>query len=285
LDNNEEIQWVMGDLSALKTAAHAYYSENGRPGNAPRLSEILRYFDDGSLPRNAASLYAVRGGVAGWYVGYRAAGLREETYRLLHENANTLELVCDDLRSPWKRGSAYIWSLALPLSAFGGRAPEAAIRSGETADTAAVMLGAAILMNIIDDHRHGGYYYRYPREPWRWRSALVHRRAYRDRFFGRPHGPLPFLAPPRLRPQPNFRPGGPHPSIVPPHHRGPSGRDYDVRRPERRWREPRLKPPAFRPGGRHRPIRRLEPPRRRETPRRGEEFRREDRRDGPRGRP
>jgi hypothetical protein len=268
LDENEEIQWVMGDISALKTAVHAYYGENGQTANAPSLSEILRYFDDGSLPPNAASLYAVRNGAAGWYVGYRAAGLGEETYRLLHENANTLELVCDDLRSPWKRGSAYIWSLALPLRAFGAGAgaPRATIRGGDAIGTAAVMIGTAVLLNIIDDHRHGGYCYRYPKEPWRWRSALVYRHAYRDRFFGRPHRSPP---PPHHRPV--FRPRSPRAAIAQPrsphYNRGPSRRDYDVRRPEPRRLEPRQK------SGR-RPE--SPPPRRRETHRRGEELRRRD---------
>jgi hypothetical protein len=81
LDENEEVQWVMGDLSALKTAAHTYYSENGQTGKAPSLSEVLQYFDEDSLPPNAASLYAVRSGVKGWYVGYRAAGLKGEIGR------------------------------------------------------------------------------------------------------------------------------------------------------------------------------------------------------------
>jgi hypothetical protein len=235
LDENEEIQWVMGDLSALKTAAHAYYSENGQSRKAPSLSEILRYFDEESLPPNAASLYAIRSGIAGWYVGYRAAGLKDETYGLLSKNANTLELVCDDLRSPWRRGSAYIWSLALPLGVFGNGAPSATIRGGDAAGdavgTAAVMIGTAILLNIIDDHRHGGYTYHYPRGPWYWRSPLAYRRPYRDRLFGRAHGFAPL--PPRRRPV--VRPGGSRPDrTAAPRIGGPSRREHDVRRPEPR---------------------------------------------------
>jgi hypothetical protein len=246
LDENEEIQWVMGDLSALKTAAHTYYSENGQTGKAPSLSEVLQYFDEDSLPPNAASLYAVRSGVKGWYVGYRAAGLKDETYRLLHENANTLELVCDDLRSPWKRGSSYIWSLALPLNAYGASTPQATIRGSDAAGTAAVMLGTAILLNIIDDHRRGGYTYCYPREPWRWRSGLAYRHAYRDRFFGRPHRSLPS---PRMHHRPIFRPR--HETSP---YRGPSRWDHDRRSGGGGYRqEPRLKPPAHRPGGERRP--------------------------------
>ncbi|MDR2174777.1 MAG: hypothetical protein LBO82_02420 [Synergistaceae bacterium] len=258
LDENEEVQWVMGDLSALKTAACAYYSENGESGRAPSLSEILRYFDENSLPPNAASLYSVRHGAAGWYVGYRAAGLKGETCRLLGENANTLELLCDDLRSPWRRGSAYIWSLALPLSVLGAGGPKTVIRSSaeDAVGTAAVMIGTAILLNIIDDHRHGGYYYRYPKAPWRWRSPLAYRSPYHDRFFGRPHHrPLP----PRPRPRPIFRHKVPRPrpvEIAPPPHRGPSERDRDIRRPGPRPRpqpQPQPKPPVFRPGGGRRP--------------------------------
>jgi hypothetical protein len=301
LDENEEVQWVMGDLSALKTAAHLYYSdycgENGQKRNAPSLSEILRYFDDGSLPPNAASLYAVRGGVAGWYVGYRAAGLKDETYRLLHENANTLELVCDDLRSPWKRGSAYIWSLALPLGAYGAGAPKATIRGSDAVGTAAVMIGTAILLNIIDDHRHGGYYYHYPRGPWYWKSALAYRHAYRDRFFGRSHR---FLPPPSPHRRPVFRPDAdkkyprPRPAeIAPPHRSGPRGnprrdprQNRNIRRPGPEGPRPERHRGPARPGG-HEIGRRPESPSpRREAPRREhEQFRREDRREDGRGRP
>jgi hypothetical protein len=269
LDENEEIQWLMGDLSALKTAAHAYYSENGQSRKAPSLSEILRYFDEDSLPPDAASLYAIRSGVAGWYVGYRAAGLKDETCGLLSENANTLELVCDDLRSPWRLGSAYIWSLALPLGVSG--APSATIRGGDAAGTAAVMIGTAILLNIIDDHRHGGYTYHYPKGPWYWRSPLVYRRPYRDRLFGRlgrAHRSAP-LPPRRL---PAIRPGGPRPGrekAPAPRLRGPAGREHGVRRPERR-------PESLRGGRRLKGPRPEERSRPETVRRRGEELRRED---------
>jgi hypothetical protein len=235
LDENEEIQWVMGDLSALKTAAQTCYADSGRSRAAPSLPKILRYFDDDSLPPNAASLYAVRSDGLTWYVGYRAAGLKNETHRLLHENANTLALVGDDLRSPWRRGSSYIWSPALSLS-YGGGAPRTTIRRrdpvGDAIGVAAVTVGAAILLNIVDDHRRGGYYYHYPKHPWQWRSALAYRRDCRDRLIGRYRRPGP--------PRPVFRPG-PRPraaEIAPPRHEGPPRRDprerENVRRPGHR---------------------------------------------------
>jgi hypothetical protein len=109
-----------------------------------------------------------------------------------------------------------------------------------------VMIGTAILLNIIEDHRHGGYYYHYPKGPWHWRSPLVYRRPYRDRFFGH-RGSLP-----RPHPRTTFRPGGPRPDEIAPPHRAP--RDHDIRRPGPGLRPgPRPKHPAFRPERGRRP--------------------------------
>ena len=100
LDQNEEVQDVMGDLSALKTATQMYFSENPHSSRVPNLSSILHYFDESSIPRDASSRYAITGVDGGWYVGYRASGLRGGTLGQLEENSISLGLVGDDLRSP-----------------------------------------------------------------------------------------------------------------------------------------------------------------------------------------
>jgi len=204
-DQNEEIQDVMGDLSALKTAAQMHYSDNGNNPRVPPLSLILRYFDEGTLPPDASSLYAIKGNSGGWYVGYKTYGLKSETYRLLEENANSLEILGDNLRSPWRRDSAYIWLGALMLE---NPSSTAVIRESSSLDTAigitAILFGAAAFIDAVNhrSHRHhrGHHYYNTP-SGHRWRSSLTYHPSHQDRFYNR------FS-------QPVYRPGK-----LAPHHR------------------------------------------------------------------
>lgn len=199
LDEKEEIQWVMGDLSALKTAAQTYYSD-ANDSSVPPLASILDYFDPESLPPDASSLYALKGNERGWYVGYRTTGLKNETYSLLQDNAQTLGLLCDDLRTPWRQGSLYFWSEALALSSNpagrGGRAETSTTvvvkrsPADDIADVADLIYATASLIGVIDDVVHHRYYYYVPGQDWYWHSALVYRPAYYYRFFGSYWRPL-----------------------------------------------------------------------------------------------
>lgn len=252
LDQNEELQWVMGDLSALKTAAQTYYSDS-KNKNVPALSDLLAYFDDQSLPPNAKTLYAVRGNSAGWYVGYNSSGLKADTYNLLQENANSLGLVGDDLSTPWKKGNTFIWSSALSLSASASSGSSGGSGGGSSTNSyttnnyttnnyttdsgsgsttvvqnddsavntaigvAAVAVGTAALLDIIDDHDGGNYYYNYPGTPWYWHSAIVYRPVYYDRFFDHYYRPLP--PPPRPYPRPVYRYNVPHAGYIAPSYR------------------------------------------------------------------
>ncbi len=248
LDQNEEIQWVMGDLSALKTAAQTYYSDS-KSKNVPALSDLLAYFDDQSLPPNAKTLYAIRGNSTGWYVGYNSGGLKANTYTLLQENANTLGLVGDDLSTPWRKGNTFIWSSALALSASAGSGSGGVATNNYTTNNyttnnyttdngssgsttvvqndnsaintaigvAAVAVGTAALLDIIDDHDSNNYYYNYPGTPWYWHSAIVYRPVYYDRFFDHYYRPLPL--PPRPYPRPVYRYNVPHAGYIAPSYR------------------------------------------------------------------
>ena len=200
LDQNEEIQNVVEDLAALKAATQAYYSDSGNNPRLPTLSTILRYFDDDSLPPNASLLYRIKGGDGGWYVGYRADGLKSETYRQLEENANALGFVGDDLRSSWRRSSAYVWANALT---FGPSSSPTAIRESNNSlsgwEAAAILLGAAAFIHYIRrDHRHHrDHHYSPPPTRWQWRGSVP------------AHRP-----PPRLRHDPRpGRPGAPRPPM------------------------------------------------------------------------
>ena len=253
LDQSEEVQSVMGDLSALKTAAQMYYSDNGSKSRVPPLSSILYYFDEGTLPPDASLLYAIKGDAVGWYVGYRAYGLLGETYRQLEENANSLSLVGDDLRSPWRRGSVYIWSSALTVSVSSGTT---VIRESNTADTAigvaAVLVGVAAFLSIVNDSR-SHCYYSYPGQPWRWRSSLAYRPAYRDRFYRRFSHPAP------VRPAPSYR----KPPELRPYHQRPSRQQPSLQRPPRK--QPSLQQPSRQQSPRKQPS--LQQPSRQQSPR------------------
>ena len=245
LDQNEEIQNVMGDLSALTTAAQMHFSDNPNSSRVPPLSSILHYFDEQSIPPDASSLYAIRGDDLGWYVGYRALGLRSGTLRQLEENAFSLGLVGDDLHSPWRRGNTYIWTNALTLSPApapsGGLVIRDSRRSVTGFEVAAVLIGAAVFINAINDrHCHRHHFYSHPGHSWRWRSTLVYRPSYRQRFYTRfsrpPARSVPVLRPPIHRePPPRLR-GNPRRSAPPaPPVRHPSPRrGSENRRPSRR---------------------------------------------------
>ena len=255
LDQNEEVQSVMGDISALKTAAQMYYSDNGSNSRVPPLSSILCYFDEGSLPRDASSLYAIKGDAGAWYVGYRAYGLQSETYRQLEVNANSLGLVGDDLRSPWRRGSSYIWSSALAVSgsssgSSSSSAGTTVIRDSSASDTAvgvaAVLVGAAAILSIVNNYDRTYYYYSYPEQPWRWRSSLMYHPAYRDRFYRSFSQSRPRPAP--VRPAPIYRKP---PELRPPYQQSPRQQSPRQQAPRLRSeprrdasRQPRNNPPA-----------------------------------------
>jgi hypothetical protein len=203
LDENEEVQWVMGDLSALKTAAQTYYSDNDAR-DVPPLASILDYFEPLSLPPNAQTLYALKGDGQGWYVGYRAAGLKSETYALMQDNAKTLGLLGDNLRTPWRHGSGYFWALALTPTARAERDADTKViveKNSDAADAALLIFATATLISIITDR--DCYYYHVPGYDWYWRSALVYRPVHYGRFFG--HYGRPFPGPPRPLPRPPYR--------------------------------------------------------------------------------
>jgi len=240
LDQNEEIQDVMGDLSALKTAAQMHFSDNPNHSRVPHLSSVLHYFDENSIPPDASSRYAISGDDRGWYVGYRVFGLRSGTLRQLEENAFSLGLVGDDLHSPWRRGNAYIWTNALTLSPppppSGGLVIRDSRRSITGFEVATVLIGAAVLINAINDrHCHRHHFYSHPGHSWRWRSTLVYRPSYRQRFYTR------FSRPP-ARPVPIVR--RPAPAPRPPAHREPPPR---LRGNSRRNPSDVQRPPARRP--------------------------------------
>ena len=207
LDDNEEVQWVMGDLSALKTAAQTYYSDNSNP-NPPPVSEILDYFEPGSTPPNAVSLYALKGDRRGWYVGYLSMGLQNETYRLLQANAEVLGLLGDDLSSPWRHGNRYFWVETLALGSAAGAsrrisATTTVVEKGsDPADVAALVVATAALINIIADNDNDRYYYYVPGYNWYWNSGLVYRPVYYNRFFRYYYRPVP---PPYFYPVPRYR--------------------------------------------------------------------------------
>jgi hypothetical protein len=228
LDENEEVQWVMGDLSALRTAAQTYYTDNGNQ-RVPPLSAILEYFEPGSLPSNAATLYALRGDGRGWYVGYETAGLKSETYALLQGDAQALELLGDDLRTPWRRGSRYFWTRALSLATENTAGTTTIIKTGS--DNSAAALVFATLVGIVIDSRRERYCYYVPGHSGYWYSALLYRPVCRSRFFDRYYRPRP--GPPPRFAAPRHRYGTPRvaltgaPSRLPP----PRGeRDRRVRR-------------------------------------------------------
>jgi len=212
LAQHEEIQSVMGDLSALTTAAQMYFSENPHDSRAPPLSSILHYFDENSIPRDASSRFAIMEGDGGWYVGHRAFGLRGGTHRQLEGNAISLGLVGDDLHSPWRRGNTYIWTNALALSAPSSGLVIRNSRRLGGAEVAKLLIGTAVLINAINDrHCHRRHYFSRPGQPWNWRSSLVYRPFYRQRFythFSRPPArPVPLYRPPirRVPPPPARR--------------------------------------------------------------------------------
>ena len=201
LDESTEVQWVMGDLSALKTAIQMYYNEHD--GNTlPPLSGVLDYFEPGSVPQNAPILYSLKSNAQGWYVGYSVANLQPDTYRLLEENAQSLGLLCDDLRTPWRYGSHYFWSEALALGSSPGNSPTVIRQKDASLDAARLIFATAALINVIADYRHNRYYYYVPGYDWYWHSALAYRPIYYDRFFYwyyRPFSSRPSYFAPRYR--------------------------------------------------------------------------------------
>jgi len=231
LDQNEEIQNVMGDLSALKTATQMYFSENANSSRVPPLSSILHYFDESSVPPDASLLYSIRGDSGGWYVGYRSSGLRGVTHRQLEENAVSLGIVGDDLRSPWRHGSTFIWASALALGAPSGRLVIRESRSNTPFEFAKILVGMAAIVNVVNDRHHVRHnYYSHPGQLWRWRSSLIYRPLYRDRFYThfsrppayqsvRPAPPVRREPPPARRPDNNRRADN-NRNRLPSHHRG-----------------------------------------------------------------
>ena len=281
LDRNEEIERVMGDLAALTTAAQMHYDDHGT-SRIPTLPSILSYFEDESMPRDAFTLYAFSASYGDWYVGYRTLGLRSETLRLLEDNADVLEIFADDLRSPWRRGSSYIWTIALANnSPTGGlvllnQAPRTTIiRESGTNDFIPMLVAGSIFLRIID-RIHGHHYYASHRYPWQWRSTLSYRPIYRERFYGRFVSPRP---PQRRVVHPPSRPAPPPRAIAPPQPRpGP----VPVNRQPPRVREnPRQTPPRQAPPPRQQSPRMERPPRR-EAPRREGPRRETPRREAPR---
>ncbi len=262
LDENEEVQWVMGDLSALKTAAQTYYSDNDNPP-LPPLSAVLNYFEPGSLAPNASALYALKADDRGWYVGYQSIGLKSETYRLLQANAEVLGLLGDDLRAPWRYGSRYFWAEALVLSSTGrtNTANTTTVIKGDTglADVTALVVATAALVSIIADNDNDRYYYYVPGYSWYWNSGLVYRPVYYNRFFRYYCRPLPG-PPPRIYPRPYYRWRAPRAGWLDPNWR--RSYDYAQRRypphyddrrldnhyPDRRWRDGRGSVPPAPPG-------------------------------------
>ena len=281
LDENDEIQWVMGDLSALKTAAQIYFSDSNENRTCPPLSSLLAYFDPESLPPDAATLYAVTCNRTGWFVGYLSDGLQDETYRLLEENAVVLGLLADDLSSPWRRGSRRFWTRALSLSENSRTSTSnvtnitnnhntTVIRNndrGSDLGTAAAIIGTAALINIITDNNDTRYFFHVPGSPWFWRSSIVYRPVYYNRFVFNFYRPMP----PRARPlpSPRYRHRGPRVGQVSPSfrnsvqevRRNPNpNRDLgrlDRRSVEQRFQDrnqpPRLRNDSQRPGGQRPP--------------------------------
>jgi hypothetical protein len=219
LDENEEVRWIMGDLSALRTAVQMYYTEHG-DSRVPPLSSVLEYFEPGSLPPGAASLYALKEDDRGWYAGFKAAELKDETYALLEGDAQALGLLGDDLRTPWRRGSRHFWTQALNFSATAGNT----ILIKKDNDTLAAALVFATLVGIVAD-RQDRYCYYIPGYDGYWRSALMYRPSYFARFFERHSRPFPR---PRLK---NGRRGFPAIAQRPP-------------RPERENRPPSVQSPS-----------------------------------------
>jgi hypothetical protein len=241
LDENEEIQQVIGDLAALRTAAQMYYSEYG-DNRVPPLSSILEYFEPGSLPPNATLLYSLKGDGRGWYVGYRAAGLKDETYALLQDDAQALGLLGDSLRAPWRRGSRSFWARALDLTAEN---TTAIIRK----DTGDAILVFTSLIGIIANRGRDRCRYYVPGYDGYWRSVLVYRPAGYNRFFGRHYRPLPRFKN-RERHAPMIRhtpyPRSPRPGANPPRFRSGERQPPNGGRPPRPQRpRPERRPPRI----------------------------------------
>ena len=252
LDENTEVQWVMGDLYALKTAAQMYHSDSGER-TPPSVAALMTYFEPGSFPSNASALYALKGDEQGWYVGYRSDGLQSDTYRLLEANAQTLGLLGDDLRGSWRQGSRYFWAEALVF----GSVPATVGRNDNTYDNAVLIAATAALVNIITDSRSDRYYYHTPGRTWYWHSALVYRPAYYRRFFSCYYRPLAGLSP-RFHPPRRYRYKAPRAGWLNPSWR--HSLDYARRYPDSRFHD--RKPSRPRPvPDRNRVSRPLPPPR------------------------